>query len=114
MITPLEALGLLFAVLIILSILKIQQNKEQANRLASRFCQQHGLQLLDGTVAFRGLHLARPGLFIAMNFQFEYSVNKIDRYPGSISLVGKQVQAFHIAAEHTHPPESVDPSDHTR
>ena len=92
---------LLFLVAIaVLCILKIQQKREQGNHIAKRFCDRHGLQFLDGTVAFRGFHLARPGYQLAIRFQFDYSVNKLDRFPGYISLVGKQVQAIHVDPEH--------------
>lgn len=92
---------ILFAVVIcVLLILKIQQKKEIANRIAMKFCRQNELQLLDGTVAFRGWHMVMPALAVAFRFRFEYSNNRVDRHYGLISLIGEQAQTIFINPGH--------------
>ncbi|MCY3769525.1 MAG: DUF3301 domain-containing protein [Gammaproteobacteria bacterium] len=75
----------------LLLILKIQQKRELANRIARRYCNQNDLQFLDGTVAFRGCHFNWIQRRIVFRFHFDYSLNKTDRYTGSISLAGNRV-----------------------
>ena len=100
MLTPTQFTVVAVIVVSVLLVLKIQQKRELANELARIFCAQHGIQLLDGTVAFRGMHLIRRGLGLAYRFQFSYSTDRTDRHQGSISLVGRDVQNFYIDPAH--------------
>lgn len=100
MLTPTQFLVVTFVVIIILLVFKIQQKRELANELARIFCHRHGIQLLDGTVAFRGLHIIRHGPRLVFRFQFSYSTERTDRHQGSISLVGNDVQNFYIDPAH--------------
>jgi len=100
MISPVNALIIFAITIAVLLLLRVQQKREQANKVAFRFCQQNQLQLLDGTVAFQGWHLARSPITIAYRFRFDYSSNRSDRYPGYISLVGNQVQNIFIEEAH--------------
>ena len=109
MISPVNAFFIFAVVIAVLILFRIQQKREQANKVAYRFCQQNKLQLLDGTVAFQGWHMTRPGVSIAYRFRFDYSSNRSDRYPGYISLVGNQVQNIFI--DETHLPSHIPPDD---
>ena len=97
---PLQFVLTIFVVLVALLVWSIQQRRELANRLAGKFCSQHGIQLLDGTVAFQGIHLSRPGFQPVYRFAFSYSLTGADRFNGSISLIGRSVQHIHILPEH--------------
>ena len=83
-----------------LAILRIQGKKELANALAKRLCNRNELQFLDGTVSFRGIHLAKPYPQIVYRFNFEYSVYGSDRHGGSVSLIGQRIQTFYINPDH--------------
>lgn len=107
MISPVNAFFIFALVIAVLVLFRVQQKREQANRVAFRFCQQNQLQLLDGTVAFRGWHITRPVFAIAYRFRFDYSSDRSNRHPGYISLVGNQVQNIFI--EETHLPSRIPP-----
>lgn len=65
-----------------------------AERQARGLCQEHGLQLLDQTVALRSMKLARDGLGRLRwqrTYQYAYSSNGEDRSTGSIALIGDRV-----------------------
>ncbi len=87
-------------VILVLLILKSQKLKEQANSIAKRYCQQNNLQFLDGTVAFRGLHYVKWPITLVFRYGFEYSDNSVDRYSGTISFIGNQLQQLFVAPEH--------------
>jgi hypothetical protein len=99
--TPLEFLAIASVAVVVLCYLRIQHKKETANQIARSFCRQHKLQLLDGTVAFRGWHITRIGQPVAIRFRFEYSTNRADRHPGYISIVGNSIQNIFVNEEHT-------------
>ncbi len=98
--TPLEFMAIAAAAIAVLAYLGIQQKKEHANQIARGFCRQHQLQLLDGTVAFRGWHFTRIGQPVAIRFRFDYSTNRTDRHQGYISIVGKRIQNIFVNEEH--------------
>ena len=101
--TPSQFLLLALVVCAILFVLKIQQKRELANAIAKRYCEQNELQLLDDTVAFRGVHLNWVQLALVFRFHFEYSTNRSDRYPGSVSIIGTQTQSIFIEQDHIAP-----------
>ena len=97
---PLSVFLLMLVIVGIMLMLRLQGKKELANGIAGRFCSRHGLQLLDGTVAFRGLHRVRPGPALAYRFRFEYSINGADRFSGRVTLVGDAIENIYVAPEH--------------
>ncbi len=92
LVTPFQFFSIATVSGFLLLILKIQQKREMANRVARRHCNQNDLQFLDGTVAFRGCHFNWVQLVVVFHFHFDYSLNNTDRHTGSISLAGNQVQ----------------------
>lgn len=98
-----QVLAVLVAAVVFLFLMKTQKLKEQANRIAGQLCRRNDLQFLDGTVAFRGLHFDRSSCSLVYRFRFEYSVSSADRYAGSISFIGNQMQNLFIAPEHLKP-----------
>jgi hypothetical protein len=113
MTTPLTAFSVLAIVFAITMLFRVQRKKEQAYGIAVRFCQQHKIQLLDGTVAFRGWHITRPQFAIAYRFRFEYSSNRADRYHGTISLIGNHVQNIFVDQNHlpdNNPATDIEPN----
>ena len=109
MISPINAFVVFAIVVAVLLLFRVQQKREQANKVAFRYCQQNQLQLLDGTVAFQGWHITRPRFSVAYRFRFDYSSNRSNRYSGHISLVGNQVQNIFI--EETHLPSHTTSDD---
>ena len=103
--TPFEFLAFALLAIVALAYFRIQKKKEAANQIASGFCRQHGLQLLDGTVAFRGWHITRVGQPVAIRFRFEYSTDRADRHAGYISIVGNRIQ--NIFVNQAHIPDTV-------
>ncbi len=100
MTSPENVLILFVVVVGIALILRVQQKKEIANQIAAKFCRQNELQLLDGTVAFRGWHIIKSTRSVAYRFKFEYSDNRVDRHGGTISLVGDYVQNIFVDEAH--------------
>ena len=73
---------------------------ESANRVVRECCSQNGLQLLDGTVAFRGLSVLPQRPCITRTYRFEYSRDGTDRHMGLITLTGNEVIALLINPDH--------------
>ena len=65
--------------------------REQANAAAFDTCQRTGAQLLDGTVAFRGLRPVRGSdgrIALQRTYVFDYSHDGVTRRQGFVILVG--------------------------
>lgn len=76
--------------------------REQAIMLASRFCQQGGLQLLDGSVALRRWSLrVTHGVSFLRRYEFQYSCQDNQRHSGLIVLLGDQLVEFLLMNGHT-------------
>ena len=76
------------------------QAKELAVTVARRGCEQHGVQLLDQTVALRRTRLARNtggSLWLERHFRFEFSEGGNDRNFGQVRVRGHL--PVHIALE---------------
>jgi hypothetical protein len=61
-------------------------------------CHKDGVQFLDDTVAIENFRLVRNDnghLVLKRTYTFEYSDTDNNRLPGSIVLLGKQVQFVH-------------------
>lgn len=90
--------------------MKLSVAREQAVGEARRQCEQHGLQLLDETVALRALRLCRAanGLrMIERCYGFEVSINGHDRDEGRLWMLGRTVSSLSLPAVETQLP--VDP-----
>ncbi len=90
-------LGLLFAAGWFL--LDSARSREIAIAVCREACGRRGFQLLDETVTLRGIRLRRTphGLRLQRLFSFEFSDDRVSRRPGSISLLGTEVEHFVIA-----------------
>jgi hypothetical protein len=71
--------------------------RERANLAAAETCQRSGLQLLDGTVAFRGLRPARSAsgrLALRRTYVFDYSQDGVTRRQGFVILLGTALESI--------------------
>jgi len=74
--------------------------REVALATGQRACEAEGLQFLDWTVAQSRLRLGRDDdgrLRVHRVYDFEYSETGTDRHKGSVTLLGRQVLAVHVA-----------------
>ena len=73
--------------------------REIGIQAARRACAEEGLQFLDEAVVGHSLRLARDDdgvLRLRRVFAFEYSDNGDNRRPGSVTLLGQQVELLHV------------------
>jgi hypothetical protein len=71
--------------------------RERANVAASETCERTGAQLLDGTVAFRGLRLALGPdgrLRLRRTYVFDYSQDGVTRRQGFVILLGQSLESI--------------------
>lgn len=65
------------------------------------FCVREGLQLLDDTVVCRRMRPARNErghMSVRRVFEFEYSGSGYDRYRGSVTLLGREIELLDLGA----------------
>ncbi len=75
--------------------------RELAVQAARQACMREQVQFLDETVMRAKFSFARNEqgrLSLRRLYQFEYSVSGNDRYPGSVAMLGKEVELVEIAA----------------
>jgi len=67
--------------------------RERANAVCRQACARRAVQLLDQTVALRGLglHWGQRGLRLRRTYRFEYTEEGTSRQAGSLVLVGLDV-----------------------
>ena len=67
---------------------------EIARAQADALCRQHGLQLLDQTVALRAVGIVRApwGLALKRTYGFEVSSDAVNRLRGSLVFVGEVLE----------------------
>jgi hypothetical protein len=73
--------------------------REAAVGIARRACKEHGLQLLDDTVQWARLRLARDAEGIARvrrTFVFEFSEDGFARRKGCLVMLGAQVESLQL------------------
>ena len=99
MLTFTEVLLALGAVIGVAYLIGNQKSLEMANLAAKRFCQQNHLQLLDGTVSRTAVRFSRSSLSLARHYRFEYSMNSVNRYQGTIAIIGR-TQSVYIHPDH--------------
>lgn len=88
--------------------------RERANMLCRQACVRRGVQLLDQTVALKGLdlHWGPQGLRLRRSYRFEYSEEGTRRQTGSLVLVGLSVAALGFAPEQlTCKPDAAETTD---
>jgi hypothetical protein len=71
--------------------------RERANAAALETCQRTGAQLLDGTVAFRGLRPVRGAdgrLQLQRTYVFDYSQDGVTRRQGFVILIGRSLESI--------------------
>ncbi|MBL8430583.1 MAG: DUF3301 domain-containing protein [Dechloromonas sp.] len=75
------------------------KTREIGVNAARNACQSDGLQFLDETVAGQSVRLARDDagrLRLRRVYAFEYSDTGNDRRPGSVTLLGHDVEFLHL------------------
>ncbi|MCP1727017.1 hypothetical protein J2T60_000982 [Natronospira proteinivora] len=67
--------------------------REVAIEAVKRTCQQLGVQMLDQTVAIQRVrpNLSSRGLRLRRKYQFEFSIDGGERFPGRAELLGQRV-----------------------
>lgn len=73
--------------------------RESAVALAKRVCSGDGVQLLDDTVAVSSVRLGRRGgggLQIRRTYRFEFSDTGDNRRPGTIVMLGHQIETVYL------------------
>jgi hypothetical protein len=71
--------------------------RERANAAALETCEGTGAQLLDGTVAFRGLRPVRAEdgrLRLRRTYVFDYSQDGVTRRQGFVILTGTAIESI--------------------
>lgn len=77
------------------------KKRELAMQAARVVCQRSGVQLLDETVALKGMKPRRDDdqrLRLQREFRFEYSDNGDNRLPGMIVMLGNRVLSVDLQA----------------
>ena len=78
---------------------KAQQIKEIALKAVRKHCKELDLQLLDQSIALRGLWLKCDNegkVRIWRSYTFAFSSTGDDRYEGRISLLGRQITGMQL------------------
>ena len=89
-------IGIVAGVLFWIDSLKARERALAAGR---RACQRYGVQLLDETVQFARLGLARDGegrLRLRRSYTFEFSDTGDNRRHGAIVMLGAELQDMHL------------------
>jgi len=72
--------------------------RELAIESVKRTCKQLGVQMLDQTVAIQRVrpHLSSRGLRLRRRYQFEFSIDGGERFPGRAELLGHRVVSIQL------------------
>ena len=73
--------------------------RERALGAGRRACRRYGVQLLDETVAFAAIGLARDAegrLHLRRSYSFEFSDTGNNRRHGAIVMLGGELQDLHL------------------
>ena len=100
LLNPLQVVLFFALIIVIVMLVRNRTFHEQADRLARQFCQRNHLQFLDGTVSFKGVKLELKRWHLCRSFGFDYSLDKLDRHHGIVTLCGQHIQTFRINTEH--------------
>jgi hypothetical protein len=96
MMTPMEFMLVVIAVLGFFYWVDALRAKEQARRAGKQRCQEAGVNFLDDSVVLRRLGFRQPGsrrIAFYRKYSFEFSSDGSIRYRGEIELLNKQVHA---------------------
>lgn len=87
---------------VIAAWLKLSRAREVAVIEARRYCERHGLQLLDETVGLRGIRLRRlqGHRLLERSYGFEVSVDGDDRESGRLWMNGARVTELVLPTLH--------------
>ena len=94
-----EAAAIVLIVAGILLWLDSLRVRERAVRAGKSACERYDLQLLDDTVSFARLRLARDGegqLKIARTYIFEFSDTGNNRRHGAIMMLGSELEDLQL------------------
>ena len=93
----------LYFLILLFILVWFWQNSLRAREFAVKFCHdkcnEMGLQLLDQTIALKSISLMRNingSLGIVRRYNFEFSINGVNRYSGSILIQKDQVSSFQL------------------
>ncbi len=93
-------IAIVVVVVIAVTVADGMRAREQATVLARRYCQQAGLQFLDGTVALRKwVPRLSGGITFLRRFEFHYSQQDNQRHIGVIVLEGNTMTEFVLMGE---------------
>ena len=89
------------SVVIALTVADGMRAREHATALARHYCNEAGLQFLDGTVALRKWSIRfSGGIALQRRFEFQYSNQDNQRYTGLIEMLGQSMTQFLLVNEH--------------
>lgn len=94
-----EVGALLAVVLLVLFFLDSLRARERAVRAGREACKRYGLQLLDDTVSFARLRLARDDegrLKVARTYTFEFTETGNTRRHGAIVMLGQELRDIQL------------------
>jgi hypothetical protein len=94
-----EGIAILIIVTGILLWLDSLRVRERAVRAGKSACERYNLQLLDDTVSFTRLRLARDGegqLKLARTYTFEFSDTGNNRRHGAIMMLGSELEDLQL------------------
>ena len=98
-----ELFFLLFMALAIWLTMDGMRTRELGIVAARRACEREGLQFLDETVARAKIRFSRNSLGqlqFRRVYSFEYSVSGYERYPGTLAMVGHEVELIDLSAHY--------------
>lgn len=99
---------LMFAFALTLVAIVIWQNagfRDRALLMAQRYCERRDVQLLDETIAFRGMGLGRDNRGnwgIRRTFEFEFTATGERRYRGQLVMLGARLVDAELQAHQIH------------
>lgn len=90
--------------------------REHVTAHARRLCDQHGLQLLDDSVALHRLRIRRRdgALSVQREYRFDTSTGGDDRRTASLTLVGNRITASRLPTTASEPTPAPDASRYLR
>ena len=94
-----ESAGLLLLVASVVIWIDSLRSRERAVEAGRRACERYGVQLLDETVAFASLRLARTEegrLRLRRTYTFEFSDTGNNRRHGAIVMLGGELQDLQL------------------
>ncbi len=77
--------------------------RELATRIARGRCRQSDVQFLDGTVSLKqlGLRWGGGGLRLRRRFQFDYSMQGVERRTATLVLIGTALESLDLGLPQT-------------